>query len=947
MSVPQLILDLIHKFDDHLQEYTSTAFNEETAKNQFIEPLFEALGWDVGNQAGKPEAWRDVLRQFSIPSGPTRKAPDYIFKIGKTKVFIVEAKKPAVNIKQDANAALQVRSYGWNLKLPLGILANFMQFAVYDCRLRPKKNDSAEVGRLRYYVYKNYPEHWDEIAEIFSRAGVESGRLDKFVESKKARKGALEVDEAFLQEIEDWRKILAVNIALRNPQLDQREINFAVQATIDRIVFLRIAEDRGIESPAQLLGLTNAPRLYPRLFKLFENADDRYNSGLFHFREEKERTTEPDRITPDLKIDDDKLKTIIRSLYENFYDFSLMPVEILGQIYEKFLGNVIVLTEGHHAKVKEKPQVKKAGGVFYTPFYVVEFMVAETLAKLLEGKTPAAAAKLKILDPACGSGSFLLGAYEKLLDWHLDYYVSHGPEKHRKQIYPVLGGGFRLATQEKKRILLNNIYGVDIDPQAVEVTKLSLLLKVLENETEESLRQLKLIYKERALPDLGHNVKCGNSLIGTDFYHNHQLNFLDDEERLRINAFDWETGFADIYQGETPGFDAVIGNPPYGAPFTPRETLYFQNHCSTFKEIKDRFVLFIERCLGRLKRGGRLSFITPSAWLGGPSYHGLRALLLNYQIEKMVQLPFDVFADAYIDTVIFVLHQEKASSNHQTLTYTYGQREKIEKIHLAKPDYQSVKQALWKRSDDKKIVLSPQTLTIMETIQKNTSAKLEDAAKMKRGVLFDKRLLTNKKSSASSFRYFEGDVYRYQINLQCKQWIEFDDRIKERPKEIDWFRGERILLRRLVNRRRRLMATVTGDPFISNKNLYSVLPIEEGAGLRMILGILNSKLISYLYTRQISQAVKDDFPQVTIQDLYALPFPQKNKLKFFQARITKLVAEMLELNADLKQKKLDYERAAIKRQIAATDRMIDQLVYELYGLNEDEIKIVEGEVPEA
>ena len=941
MAVLPELLTLIHRFEEHLEEHLSVSFNEESAKTQFIEPLFELLGWDVRNRDGLPEAWREVLHQHSIPSGPSREAPDYIFKFGKTKVFVVEAKKPATPLDSDLEAALQARSYGWNLKVPV-ILTNFRELSIYDYR-QPKPNDKVSTALRGRYLYREYAEKWEEISNIFSKDAVRRGQLEKFIESKKVKKGAPEVDEAFLKEIEQWRKMLASNLALRNPGLSERELQFAVQATIDRIIFLRIGEDRGAEGPGRLHGLINAPRIYSRLFKLFEEADDRYNSGLFHFREEREQTSEPDRITPHLQIDDDKLRLIIKSLYENFYNFSLIPVEILGHIYEKFLGNVIELTEGHQARVKLKPEVKKAGGVFYTPSYVVEFIVAETLGKLLDGKSPAQVSKLKILDPACGSGSFLLGAFEKLLEWHLDYY-SRQPKQCQKQIYPIMGGGYRLMTTEKKRILLNSIFGVDIDPQAVEVTKLSLLLKVLENETEESLRQLKLVYKERALPDLSDNIKCGNSLVGTDFDHNHQLNFLDEDERLRINAFDWETGFPELFRGKESGFDAIIGNPPYGSHFTARENLYFPKHYSLFKAVKDIYVLFIECSLSQLlKIGGKLSFIVPSAWLGGPGYETLREFLLNYKIENLILMPFDVFKEAYVDTAIMVVAKDRAAPGHRVQTYIYGKREKISAIKLHPDKYMKVKQGLWKTAPDKKIVLDPKTLAVMDQIRKRTSLTLDDVLRIKRGVLFDQELLTHKRSSHISYRYFEGDVYRYQMNFLSKHWIELNDQVKEKPREFRWFEGERILLRRLVSRQQRLMATLVSDTFVTNKNLYSILVTEEAIDLHCVLGILNSKLISYLYLNQVAQATKDDFPQITIKDVLGLPFLGISTLKSHQQQLVKLVQQMLALHQKLPAKRLDYERTALKRQLEATDREIDRLVYDLYGLTEEEIKIVEGQ----
>ena len=193
-----------------------------------------------------------------------------------------------------------------------------------------------------------------------------------------------------------------------------------------------------------------------------------------------------------------------------------MPVEILGQVYEQFLGKVIRLDERPPREVEDKPEVRKAGGVYYTPTYIVDYIVEHTVGKLLEGKTPKEAASLRILDPACGSGSFLIGAYGYLLDWHLERYLEDGPGKHKRELVEIRPGEHRLSLDERKRILRDNIYGVDIDPQAVEVTKLSLLLKVLEGEAERTRAGSLRPGAHPARP--WRQIKCGNSLIGPDFY---------------------------------------------------------------------------------------------------------------------------------------------------------------------------------------------------------------------------------------------------------------------------------------------------------------------------------------------------------------------------------------------------------------------------------------------
>ncbi len=651
MPAPDAIAQLVERFRQQYDSYRSPGYNETQLRREFLDPFFKALGWDVDNEQGYAEAYKDVIHEDSLKIGGSTKAPDYCFRIGGLRKFFVESKKPAVNIGKDATAAFQLRRYAWSAKLPLSILTDFEELAFYDCRIKPDKNDKASMGRTLLLGYEDYETRWDEIASVFSREAILKGSFDKYAQSTKKKRGTAEVDDAFLKEIEEWRSDLARNLAIRNADLSQREINAAVQKTIDRIIFLRICEDRGIEAYGQLQALPNGPNIYPRLCEHFRRADDRYNSGLFHFTREKDRHEEPDEWTLGLAIDDRVLKQIIGKLYypDCPYEFSVLGADILGQVYEQFLGKVIRLTKGHQAKVEDKPEVKKAGGVYYTPTYIVDYIVQHTVGKLLEGKTPADVAArtktwkakkntrpLSVLDPACGSGSFLITAYQFLLDWYRDCYVEAGPQKFKDRIYQTRKDQWRLTTPERKRILLDHIYGVDIDPQAVEVTKLSLLLKVLEGENEETLgRQLKL-FRERALPDMADNIKCGNSLIGPDFYADKQLSMFDEEERLRINVFDWEAEFAEIMG--TGGFDAVIGNPPWGQKAvgdSEAVKCYVRELYSSVAGIYDLFRPFVERGTDLVRDGGWFGMVLPDIVLLKDYPDTRKHLLDNLQLSRI------------------------------------------------------------------------------------------------------------------------------------------------------------------------------------------------------------------------------------------------------------------------------------------------------------------------
>ncbi|MCI5220490.1 MAG: restriction endonuclease subunit M, partial [Candidatus Electrothrix sp. LOE2] len=332
MSVPDRIKELIEIFDSNLESYKKGNYNETQVRREFIDPFFEELGWDISNRDGYAEAYKDVIHEDAIKVGGVTKAPDYCFRVGGARKFFLEAKKPSVNIQKDIHPAYQLRRYGWSAKLPLSILTDFEELAVYDCRVKPSKNDKASHSRILYLKYTDYENRWEELTGIFSRDAILKGSFDKYVESNKKKKGTTEVDTAFLHEIENWRELLARNIALRNSELSQRELNFAVQQTIDRIVFLRICEDRGMETYGVLRELHKGENVYKRLFYLFKKADEKYNSGLFHFKEEKGREN-CDSLTPSLQIDDKPLKEIFKNLYypESPYEFSVLSADILGQ----------------------------------------------------------------------------------------------------------------------------------------------------------------------------------------------------------------------------------------------------------------------------------------------------------------------------------------------------------------------------------------------------------------------------------------------------------------------------------------------------------------------------------------------------------------------------------------------------------------------------------------
>ncbi|MBE0428397.1 MAG: N-6 DNA methylase [Thermoleophilia bacterium] len=1000
------IEELVERFSANLDSYKSHGYNETQARNEFINPFFEALGWDMYNRSGYAEAYKDVIHEDAIKIGGLTKAPDYCFRIGGQRKFFVEAKKPFINLRSDPAPYFQLRRYAFSSKLPLSILTDFEELAILDCRSKPSQNDKASAGRVAFYNFEEYPDKMEEIFATFSKEAVLKGSFDRYVSSSKAKRGTGEVDKEFLKEIEGWRDLLARNIALRNPGLSQRDLNYVVQATIDRLIFLRICEDRGIEEYGVLQGLQNGSNVYLRLCQLFQNADDRYNSGLFHFRKEKGRPSH-DELSLSLAIDDKPLKEILRALYypESPYEFSVLPVDILGQVYEQFLGKLIRLTAGHRAVVEDKPEVKKAGGVYYTPTYIVDYIVKNTVGKLLEGKTPKQTEKLRILDPACGSGSFLIGAYEYLMDWHRDWYTDNKPEKWAAGKNPRLfqgKAGWQLTTPEKKRILLNNIYGVDIDPQAVEVTKLSLLLKVLEEENAETIGKNLSLFHERALPDLRSNIKCGNSLIGSDFYEGQQLGLLNEEERYRINAFNWEDEFPEIIKAG--GFDAVIGNPPYVRiqnlkEWAPIEVeIYKGKYMAARKGNYDIYLVFVERGLGLLNKAGRLGFILPSKFLTTDYGQNLRKLLSEMNvIDALVDFGHgQVFQNATTYTCLLFLDMSRPNNIRYELAEPNHLMEKQEVIILSA---KLLGEAVWTFVDDK-------TKALLEKLDTGSKRLLDLPAAMSRGtstgadhifclnetdgtyfsrdgneVKIEPEILRQPLYATDFTRYnfrprnSEHLIFPYTVGssgyslfdeIELKEhWpmayrylLANKDKLEQRKQFRSWF-GYSAPRNLNVHECADLLVPLLADrglaaPITNNLKYcvmasagFSIRLLNEDKSLneKYLLGLINSKLL-FWKLKSISNKFRGGWITCTKQYFGELPIREINFSdpadKSRHDQMVALVNRMLDLNKQLQSAKTGHAKTTLQRQIDATDRQIDRLVYELYDLTDDEIKIVEG-----
>ena len=269
---------LVERFEEQKEFYRKSEYNETLTRRDFIDPFFKSLGWDIDNENGYAESYREVIHEDRVKVGKATKAPDYSFRlVGGKRLFFVEAKKPSVAIKDDILPAYQVRRYGWSAKLAVSIITDFEEFAIYDCTKKPNPSDKASTARLKYITYTDYLKEFDFIWDTFSKEKVLQGSFDKFVQSDTYKKGTTTVDNEFLQSLDRWRTFLATSISWNNKNLNEDEINFAVQQTIDRIIFLRIAEDRSIEPYGNLKSVLKSGEYYDNLFRIYQEADDKYN----------------------------------------------------------------------------------------------------------------------------------------------------------------------------------------------------------------------------------------------------------------------------------------------------------------------------------------------------------------------------------------------------------------------------------------------------------------------------------------------------------------------------------------------------------------------------------------------------------------------------------------------------------------------------------------------
>lgn len=638
-KIKNTIHSLVEKYETNRDFYRTVKFNETQVRNEFLDPLFEALGWDIRNTSGKKTNEREVLLEESLKANAATysKKPDYTFRLFGERKFFLEAKKPCVDISTDNNPAKQVRRYGYTANLKISVLSNFEDLYIYDTSHKVDDADTLTRARVKAYHFTDYENAVEELIDLVGQESVYSGHFDKVWNDIELNVVHQSVDSLFLEQINQWRLMLGQQILSYIPDMEIDHLGDIVQSYINKILFLRVCEDRNIETYQRLLTIADR-NSHKELIAKFKEADNKYNSGLF-----EELISED--VIGNIRS---SFWTIIRQLYfpESPYSFSVLSSDILGRIYEIFLAKKLAVVDGELRIIKKPENAER--DIVTTPNFVVREILRQTASEIIQGKDANQINALKCADIACGSGAFLLELYQLLYDSLLDYYLDND----RSKLIQTSIDTFKLPYETKRNLLVNCVYGVDKDFNAVEACKFGLLLKLLEDEDVNSLYTFHPI-----LPNLSENIFYGNSLLSTaDVPAN---------DALEINPFDFDNR----------SFDLIVGNPPYMKTedikaFTPKEKKLYEKgnrYTSAYKQY-DKYFLFIERALNLLKPHGCLGYIVPSKFMKVGAAKELRNLISSNAYLKILTSfgAHQVFSDKSTYTCIMIL--EKA--HHDTFKYS-------------------------------------------------------------------------------------------------------------------------------------------------------------------------------------------------------------------------------------------------------------------------------------
>jgi type I restriction-modification system DNA methylase subunit len=925
---------LVEKYAELEKEGRIGKYNEEMTKKDFILPLFDALGWNTVDS-----------REVSAEERVSKQRVDYGFRISGIPKFFLEAK----SFKEDLDSRKfvdQAINYSWLKGCTWAVLTNFERVVVFNAEL---KTDHPWQSQLKRIHCREFSGRFDELW-LLSRESLEQGVIDREAEkwSKKTRKSR--VDKQLLTDFTRFRELLSKSITKLNQSknLTEEELDESIQRILDRLIFIRNCEDKELEAKTLISNLREwegrgRGQLVKSLREVFSYFDKAYNSKIF-----------ANHLCDGLEIENDVLHEIVEGLYHTadnsvFYDFSAIDADVLGTIYEQYLSHILKKTE-KRATITENHIHKKEQGIYYTPIYIVDYIVRKALGELLEEKK-VNIEKIKVLDPACGSGSFLIKAFDVLNE----HYKQNDKDYSQTQLDLDTGTTFT----RKVKILQDNIFGVDLDKQAVEIAQLNLLLKIAE--------------KGHRLPLLERNIRCGNSLI-------------DDEKLAGDKAFKWDEQFNEIMR--EGGFDVVIGNPPYVRQEELSEMKpYLETNYESYQGTADLFVYFFEKELKILKEDGYFGMIVSNKWLRAGYGKNLRKLLTGFWIEEFIDFgDLKVFPDAtiypcimimrkirkpnpkirickmetlgfsslgeYVRNNSFFIDQSELNENEWNIQKTEANEllKKIRSSGLPIEEYVGVRIyrgivtglneafEIDRKKRDELIGEDSRNEELIKPFLTGAEVKRYSIRSKNKYVIFTRRGI-DILQYPSVLRYLE----QFKKELSPKKSKEQE--IGRKPGKYEWyeiqdstayyrdFEKPKIVWGNLA-KRSSFSLDETNEFYVNNP--ANILPSNS----RYVLGILNSKLMSY-FLKSICAERQGGF--IEQKPVYVSQVPVKKPTKEQEIEITRHVEKILQLNEKLLRigDKLTDERARIEDEIKKTDSEIDELVYKIYGITEDERTTIE------
>lgn len=916
-AAKQEVQRLVSKYEK-LDSRAARRYKEANVKDVFVRPLFEALGWDFSNI-------EEVEAEKTITSGRV----DYLFKLNKVSKFCLEIKALHVDINEE-RWIRQAIGYAYNKGVTWAVLTNFKTLRVFNAERETK--DINQIAFLNL-IYSNYLTDFHRLW-LLSREAVANGDLDREAVAYGRLPPRLPIEKRLYTQLREWREEVFKKVYLHHKDegYTWSQIDHIVQQLLNRLIFIRTAEDRGLID-RNLLAAVHQWRdskgntdLMISLRSIFHEFSILYDSELFP------HTDDPwDSISV---YDDSLLADIIQGLYEvpggaADWNFDTIGSDVLGTVYEQYLGYVPaqikkeekeaqrrLFPEEPHIGLTAKREKRKGEGIYYTPPWVVDYIVKQTIGRFIEEHDHNDILNIKVLDPACGSGSFLTRAYKELLSYHAKQQGKSPSE---------------LDQAERMRILLRNIYGVDLDQQAVEITRLSLLLCSLSG--------------QETLPPLANNVCLGNSLIsGTD----EELRYYFGDKWKEKRRFNWEDEFPGIKIMKGGGFDVVIGNPPWGSFFTDVEKKYLYKYYIGHHGEAESHLFFIQRGLQLLNESGILGFITPNTWLSVLNSKEIREYLIEHAtFYEICELSKYIFEDAPDIVPILVFFGKK--NGHQRSCIV--KRANVIKVHASNFGdaftVSEIPQEIWRGTPSNAINLRT-TSVVRQIIERclTKSTPLSEICTVLYGIKTgdNKKYLSSSISDTHRVKALKtGELIRYHIEWKgihlwwCPELAGYRASPLDVPKIIVQY------IRKLSLSRRIIAALDTdGLYYPLNNYSYSILK-EEPYSLKYVLGILNSALVNFYFANTyIDYNIKPTYLQQLPIRRIDFDYPEEKRM---HDGLVALVDKMLDLNNRLASTPitLSNERDKLQREIERTDRQIDNLVYDLYGLTKAEKEIVKKE----